>query len=202
MSKIKMNDIFELPVIDNGLNNLVTEHYDETKAAILAINSYDDNQKLIDELAAGLGATGDVIVKRDKEIAQLKALLNLSEAKHDRLVDENNELKSQVELIKSLHDSAQFDIESLFRQQPQNFEDGSYLIDGESCFELGKAIHLTPRQCLANVKADAVKSFGRDIGLYDTAYDDQEYIEITRHSVSEYIDKIQEAANEKSNHKN
>lgn len=43
----KMSDVFELPITDNGRNNLITQHRDETEAAILAINSYDVNQQLI-----------------------------------------------------------------------------------------------------------------------------------------------------------
>jgi len=163
MTKIKMSDVFELPVIDNGRNNLLTEHRDETELAILAINSYDDNQA---------------------EIAALTIDLRKSKEFNCGLADEVNGLKAQVELLKRAAE--------LYHVGYKSSE-----LD-----EANSIIIMSPRQCLASVKADAVKSFGRDIGLYDSEYDDQEYIEITRHSVSEYIDKIREAANEKSNNKN
>ena len=37
------------------------------------------------------------------------------------------------------------------------------------------------------VKAEAVREFCKEIGLFDSAYDDQGYIEVSRHSLKEYI---------------
>ncbi len=73
------------------------------------------------------------------------------------LQTEINELKAKIDLIKKLHDAAKPDIVSLFQQQPQNMSDGSYLIDGQSCFELEMVISSAPELCLVNVKADAEK---------------------------------------------
>jgi len=46
-------------------------------------------------------ALGKTIIEQKAEIAQLKALLNLSEAKHDRLVDENAGLEAQIHNVKN-----------------------------------------------------------------------------------------------------
>ena len=43
---------------------------------------------------------------------------------------------------------------------------------------------------LQSVKADAVKSFGHEIGLYDSEYDDQEYIEVSRNSIRDHIEQL------------
>lgn len=38
--------------------------------------------------------------------------------------------------------------------------------------------------------ADAVKAFCKDIGLYDPAYDDQGYIEVSRHKLKEHVESL------------
>lgn len=49
-------------------------------------------------------------------------------------------LKAQLNLIKQKLSGATSDIESLFLQQPQKKEDGSYLVDGQAMTELAQAI--------------------------------------------------------------
>jgi len=86
---IKMSDVFDLPtkktpggmmpyLKDCNGGIIFVGDQSHVRAAVLAINAYDANQA---------------------EIAELKALLDLSEAKHDRLVDANTALKSQAKLM-------------------------------------------------------------------------------------------------------
>lgn len=49
-------------------------------------------------------------------------------------------LKEQLDLIKQKWAGAGSDIQILFNQQPQNMSDGSYLVDGQACHELNRAI--------------------------------------------------------------
>lgn len=65
-------------------------------------------------------------------------------------------LKAQLKLIRESYISAMGDIEVLFKIQPQSASDGSYQVDGQSCYELAMVIHNTPQQCLNSVKADAI----------------------------------------------
>lgn len=51
---IKMSDVFDLPYADNGYNDLVTANYDQTKAAIHAINSHDALTERVKVLEAAL----------------------------------------------------------------------------------------------------------------------------------------------------
>lgn len=44
---------------------------------------------------------------------------------------------------------------------------------------------------IPKIKADAVRDYGRTIGLYDSEYDDQEYIEVSRYSVKEYANQLE-----------
>jgi len=53
---MKMSDVFELPVDVRGRNNLVTDHYDETVAAVHAINNHD---KLVEALDLALTSACD-----------------------------------------------------------------------------------------------------------------------------------------------
>jgi len=73
---IKMSDVFELPMIDHGRNNLVTDHSDETEAAILAINAYDDNQAEIVALTIDLRKSKEFNCGLADEINGLKAQVN------------------------------------------------------------------------------------------------------------------------------
>mgnify|MGYP003647204629 CR=1 FL=1 len=47
---IKMSDVFDLPFQDQGHNSFVTDNWDETKAAIHAINNHDPMALRIKEL--------------------------------------------------------------------------------------------------------------------------------------------------------
>jgi hypothetical protein len=42
----------------------------------------------------------------------------------------------------------------------------------------------------SQLSADAVKAFCKDIGLYDPEYDDQEYIEVSRHKLKEHVESL------------
>jgi hypothetical protein len=44
--------------------------------------------------------------------------------------------------------------------------------------------------CLAKIKADAVKEFCKEIGLFDPEYDDNGYIEVSRYSLKEHCESM------------
>ena len=90
------------------------------------------------------------LIKANKEIAQLKALLDLSEAKHDRLVDVNARLMAQVELFRNewYYFMSQYGCEC-GHQSCSKCEDTDYGV---------KLLYKTPRQCLESVKADAARA--------------------------------------------
>lgn len=54
----------------------------------------------------------------------------------------------------------------------------------DSCFRLN------PQQHLAEIKADAVKAFADEIGVFSREYDDQGYVEVAIWKVQEHIAKI------------
>ena len=91
---------------------------------------------------------------------------------HNKVVVENNELKAQVDALKNgvTH----------FNKSHGDLN------------QLLAAYVKTPAQCLQGVKADAVKAFGHDIGLYGSEYDDQEYIEVSRYSLRDHIEQLHE----------
>ena len=43
---------------------------------------------------------------------------------------------------------------------------------------------------LAEIRAEAVEQFGREIGVFDSEYDDQGYVEIPRQAVKDYVQKL------------
>ena len=43
---------------------------------------------------------------------------------------------------------------------------------------------------LAKIRGQAVRDFGEEIGLFDSAYDDQEYIEVSRYKLREHVDSL------------
>jgi hypothetical protein len=151
-----MSEVFELPMIDHGRNNLVTDHRDETEAAIIAINAYDSNQL---------------------EIAELKIDLRKSKEFNFGLAQENHELKAMVNTLREHTSRYMYRVEARGR---------------EPITSIVKLLKKTPAQSLQIVKADAVKAFGNEIGLYDSQYDDQEYIEVSRYSIKEHIERMQE----------
>ena len=75
----------------------------------------------------------DKLIEANKEIAQLKALLDLSEKKRDLLLDANYELRAIVDRL---------------RNTP-------HVCGGHGCRHC-ETLNKTPRQCLASVKADAI----------------------------------------------
>lgn len=50
------------------------------------------------------------------------------------------------------------------------------------------------RAALMRKQAEAVRVFAESIGLYDTGYDDQGYIEVSRYSVKEEIERLRDEA--------
>ena len=112
------------------------------------------------------------LIGHQAEMAQLKSLLKLSEAKHDRLVDENAGLKAQVEL---LHEA---------RKEWK----GLACNDGITLESIIRILYKTPRQCLASVKADAIDEL---LGYSVVARDIS-----VRTKIKQHANKIREAANE------
>ena len=101
-----------------------------------------------------------------------------------KLIDEKNqeiaELKSMVDIL-----------QRAARQTDNQFRIHAKL-DSDTKTILSCALNKTPAQCLQSVKADAVKAFGHEIGLYGSEYDDQEYIEVCRGSIKEHIERMYE----------
>jgi hypothetical protein len=54
MTTYAMSEWFDLPFKDNGYNSFVTDNYDQTKAAIYAINSHDPLTAKVAKLKAEL----------------------------------------------------------------------------------------------------------------------------------------------------
>ena len=72
----------------------------------------------------------------------------------DRLAEveqERDELAAMVECIQKAWANAGGDIEMLFYQQPKNPNDGSHLVDGQSCTELDVAINAKPPTALRHM---------------------------------------------------
>lgn len=59
-------------------------------------------------------------------------------------------------------------------------------------------IYSSPQQSLAEIQARAVECFAQEIGVFDRTYDDQEYVEIPRHKIREYIESIRRDGQEKT----
>jgi hypothetical protein len=56
--------------------------------------------------------------------------------------------------------------------------------------EFEQVLNESMAQSLAEIQAQAVRKFGEEIGLFDSAYDDQEYIEVSRAALREHIDNL------------
>lgn len=134
------------------------------------------------------------IAELEAELQQAKDTLALSNAKnsgemlrlaeqHNAVVEENNALKAQS-----------VELKAFINMQSDNcfdkIERGGVIIRPK--VDAHNAIHKAPKQCLADVRAKAVKAFGHQIGLYDSEYDDQEYIEVSRGSLRDHIEQLRD----------
>jgi hypothetical protein len=100
----------------------------------------------------------EYILKNGKALNVYGALIDLQTQQ-----TEIDELKAQLELIRKLWLPAADDIQCLFHQQPRNREDGSYLIDGQSCQEVRDAIYGKPQQCLVDELEQYANKLREDI---------------------------------------
>lgn len=67
---IKMSDLFELPYGDLGHNSFVTDNWDQTKAAIHAINQYDNLVEQVNSLKS--------VITEAKEYLDTNNLTNIA----------------------------------------------------------------------------------------------------------------------------
>jgi hypothetical protein len=67
-----------------------------------------------------------------------------------------------------------------------------YDLDENLKKEYSNFVSQTDEQCLAQVRAEAVMDFAKDIGLYSPEYDDQGFVEIYKYRVLEYIESIRQ----------
>lgn len=79
---VKMADVFDLPYADLGHNSFVTDNWDQTKAAIHAINNHDKLTQQVAELKFSLDDRDCYIADADmkneelaKQVAELRAAL-------------------------------------------------------------------------------------------------------------------------------
>ena len=148
---IKMSEEFKLPVkkTPGGVlpylkdcNDLVIFIGDEAhvKAAVLAINAYDANQLEIAELKLALRQNDDEIKNSEAVRASIAAL---ADARTNGLANENDELKAMVNALRDGYKEAIVCMEGEWGE--------------ETCTEELKILSLSPAQCLASVKATAIK---------------------------------------------
>lgn len=74
----------------------------------------------------------------------------------DEQQQEIAELKSMVNALVDKSGLVFDDMIVLFSEQKPSREDGSYLVDGQSCHELQLLLDDTPAQCLVDVKTQAI----------------------------------------------
>ena len=58
--------------------------------------------------------------------------------------------------------------------------------------EAWKILNESPAASLAEIQASAVNGFAQEVGVFDPGYDDQEYVEIPRYKVREYIESLRQ----------
>lgn len=160
---IKMSDVFYLPLPLDGIRESNGDSSWQEATAI-AINSYDDNQERIKAQQQTNVELSDVMAKMQvgmqDEIDQLKLLLDLSEKKHNRLIDRAKSAVKIEEQVNGL--KAQVGELILFISKQSDYCFDKIERNGETIRPkvlAHEAVVKAPRQCLASVKADAVKEF-------------------------------------------
>jgi hypothetical protein len=196
--KIKMSVLFGgVDTASISMINLVVGSTPERRmGAIVAINAYDDNQSLIEryqklvcQTCDGHGAVGNILDSMDCPDCTLAISAT------DYVEQLQGSLKTQYKEIDELRAMVNDFRESLSKNQEWvrcgiGGNCGGYPQDHKDYIAITELLNKTPAQCVASVKADAVKSFGVEIGLYNSEYDDQEFIEVSRHSLREHIDNL------------
>jgi hypothetical protein len=104
---------------------------------------------------------------------------------YEQLEQRVKELQAQNERLKAKANAVLPDLAYLLEHQPQNMEDGSYDVDGQSGHELHVALNETPAQSLAAIQAEAIEKaikYVEEKSLHgglntDALYHVQDYIE-------------------------
>ncbi|WP_372833083.1 hypothetical protein [Pontibacterium sp.] len=150
---------------------------------------YTDSTDAMFDLYARIAELEMQVVKVEHERDKALSDADKWSAAHDGVEAERNQLETHNERLRS---------ELLkFRPFPHgNFEymEGSEGM-GESVEQL---LAESPAASLAEIQAQAVNSFAQEVGVFDAEYDDQEYVEIPRYKVREYIEQIRQQAQEAS----
>ena len=98
--------------------------------------------------------------------------LNLVECYKQRIEElehERDALLAHIEHLTQLWPPLSADISALFDQQPQNQNDGSYLVDGQSVYEFVKVLNNSPEASLVHrdtiKKAEALEALSQQFSL-------------------------------------
>lgn len=97
-----------------------------------------------------------------------------------------DEFRRNAEKLEAERDALAVQVEhirAVFKQE---------LFNAKGLAALEKAIDSTPQQCLAEIRAEAVKAFADEIGVFSREYDDQGYVEVAKWKVQEHIAKIRQ----------
>lgn len=184
MNKIKMSDEFgegiSIPDSWNDKSNYPQLELNGRAAVygIQAINSYDDNQS---EIAALKEQVASLTLKN----AGLNSRLTNSVDLRNAVVVENNEMKAQVELFrKSLDFINNLTLEFSSKKQFNELYGWGVSSSG--------LLNKTPRQCLADSDAAAVKKY---VDSFDGNSETKVYLSWVKKDGAAYANKIREAAN-------
>ena len=149
------------------------EEYNDTESVTVGeFKRLRNNLELAQKEITKLKQNDDEIKNSESVRASIAAL---TDARTNGLINENNELKVLV---------------GCHRNALRKIADLDSVRQDESDWMAEEALAALPKPCLQSVKADAVKSFGHKIGLYDSEYDDQEYIEVSRDSIRDHIEQL------------
>lgn len=116
-------------------------------------------------------------------VNELETTIKTLQQEKESLVRENDELKACAE-------------ELVYASKlSTNYPSGWDSHDSEHFMvinRLNAAVDQTPKQSLATHNAEVINRFAHEMGLYDSEYDDNEYIEVSRYSVKNYINQLRE----------